>query len=245
MPAESRNVNDKSAHNAAPISAHAVEFASSPLAALREGRLTRRFVQLFLGLTLYGASMALMIRSTLGLDPWDVFHQGLMEHTPLSFGVIVIIISGVVLLAWIPLRQVPGIGTVCNAVVIGIVVDATLLVLPAPESMALRIVFMVSGIVLNAVAGGAYIGARLGPGPRDGLMTGLVRRTGRSVRLVRTVIEVTVLAIGWLLGGTVGVGTVLYAVSIGPLVHIFLPRFTVPAPVASASALDERQRAVG
>jgi uncharacterized membrane protein YczE len=195
----------------------------------------RRLLQLFTGLAMYGVSLAMFIRAGLGLDPWDVFHQGLMEHTPLSFGTIVIIVSGVVLLAWIPLRQWPGIGTVCNSIVIGVVVDAVLFVLPAPDSMALRIVFLVAGIVLNAVACAAYIGARLGPGPRDGLMTGLVRRTGRSVRLVRTVIEVTVLAIGWLLGGTVGVGTVLYALGIGPLVHIFLPRFTVPAATPPAA----------
>jgi uncharacterized membrane protein YczE len=229
--------------HAAHDSTHHVDFASSPLAALREGRLVRRFVQLFLGLTLYGASMALMIRSTLGLDPWDVFHQGLMERTRLSFGTIVIIVSGVVLLAWIPLRQWPGIGTVCNSVMIGLVVDVVLRVLPAPDSSLLRIVFLVAGIVLNAVACAAYIGARLGPGPRDGLMTGLVRRTGRSVRLVRTTIEVTVLAVGWLLGGTVGVGTVLYALGIGPLVHIFLPRFTIsPDPAREARTRDDTRQ---
>ena len=203
------------------------ELASSPLAAFREGRLTRRLVQLYLGLALFGASMALMIRSDLGLDPWDVFHQGLVVHTSLSFGTIVIIISGVVLLAWIPLRQWPGLGTLSNAVAVGLVVDAVLLVLDRPSSLAVRIVFLVAGVVLNAVATAAYIGARFGPGPRDGLMTGLVRRTGGSVRVVRTVIEVTVLAVGWLLGGTVGVGTVIYALGIGPLVHVFLPRLTV------------------
>jgi uncharacterized membrane protein YczE len=212
-----------------------VSFASSPLAALREGRVARRLVQLYLGLILFGASMALMIRSNLGLDPWDVFHQGLVVRTPLSFGTIVIIVSGVVLLAWIPLRQWPGIGTVSNAVVVGLAVDGTLLVLPEPASLPVRTGFMVAGVVLNAVATAAYIGARFGPGPRDGLMTGLVRRTGGSVRVVRTAIEVTVLAVGWLLGGTVGVGTVLYALGIGPLVHLFLPRFTVPPEAAPAA----------
>ncbi|GAB3422816.1 YczE/YyaS/YitT family protein [Flindersiella endophytica] len=205
-----------------------VSFASSPLATLREGRLTRRFIQLYVGLVLYGASMALMVRSGLGLDPWDVFHQGVTEHTPFSFGTVVILASFVVLLAWIPLRQWPGIGTISNAIVIGLVTDAGLALLDQPKALALQIVFLVGGIVLNGVASAAYIGARLGPGPRDGLMTGLVRRTGRSVRLVRTTIEVTVLAIGWLLGGTVGVGTVLYAVGIGPLIHVLLPRLTVP-----------------
>jgi uncharacterized membrane protein YczE len=137
-------------------------------------------------------------------------------------------VGALVLLAWIPLRQWPGFGTVSNVVVIGLAVDATLAALPAPDAMPLRIGFMLAGVGLNGVASAAYIGARLGPGPRDGLMTGLVRRTGRSVRLVRTSIEVTVLVAGWLLGGTVGVGTVVYALAIGPLVHVLLPPLTVP-----------------
>lgn len=197
--------------------------------------LARRLTQLYLGLVLYGFSMALMIESNLGLDPWDVFHQGVAERTPLSIGVVTIVVGALVLLAWIPLRQRPGVGTVSNVIVIGLAVDASLWVLAAPEHLAIQIVFMVSGVVLNAVATAAYIGARLGPGPRDGLMTGLVRRSGRSVRLVRTGIEATVLAAGWLLGGTVGVGTVLYAVSIGPLVHLLLPRLNVPAAEPHAS----------
>ncbi|SDZ08340.1 Uncharacterized membrane protein YczE [Micromonospora pattaloongensis] len=189
----------------------------------------RRLVQLYTGLALYGGSMALMIKSGLGLDPWDVFHQGLAELTGLSFGTVVIAVGALVLLLWIPLRQRPGIGTVSNVVVIGLVVDAALAVLPAVQSWPLRIGFLVAGIVLNGVATGLYLGARLGPGPRDGLMTGFVaRRPQHSIRLVRTIIEVTVLATGWLLGGTVGVGTVLYAVSIGPLAHVFIPMFTVP-----------------
>jgi uncharacterized membrane protein YczE len=193
-------------------------------------RATRRLTQLFTGLVLYGASMALMIESRLGLDPWDVFHQGLSEATGLRFGWIVIIVGAAVLLLWIPLRQRPGIGTVANVVVIGLAVDAVLALLPTAEPIALRIAFLVAGIVLNGVATGLYIGARLGPGPRDGLMTGYVAlRPGRSTRVVRTVIEVTVLAVGWLLGGTVGVGTVLYALAIGPLAHAFIPLFTVPA----------------
>lgn len=197
--------------------------------------LTRRLVQLYLGLVLYGFSMALMIESGLGLDPWDVFHQGVAERTPLSIGVVTIVVGALVLLAWIPLRQRPGVGTISNVIVIGLAVDAALWALSAPDHLAVQITFMVSGVVLNAVATAAYIGARLGPGPRDGLMTGLVRRTGRSVRLVRTCIEVTVLATGWLLGGTVGVGTVLYALSIGPLVHMLLPRLTVPETERHAS----------
>lgn len=192
--------------------------------------MTRRLVQLYAGLLLYGASMALMIRAGLGLDPWDVLHQGLAERLPLSFGMVTIVVGALVLLAWIPLRQRPGVGTVSNVIVIGLAVDAALAVLPAPDAPALRVTFMLAGVGLNGVATAAYIGARLGPGPRDGLMTGLVRRTGRSVRLVRTSIEVTVLAAGWLLGGTVGVGTVVYALGIGPLVHVLLPVLTVPEP---------------
>jgi hypothetical protein len=190
--------------------------------------MTRRLVQLYAGLVLYGASMALMIRAGLGLDPWDVLHQGIAERLPLSFGMVTIAVGALVLLAWIPLRQRPGVGTVSNVIVIGLAVDAALAVLPAPEALALRVAFMLAAVGLNGVATAAYIGARLGPGPRDGLMTGLVRRTGRSVRLVRTSIEVTVLAAGWLLGGTVGVGTVAYALGIGPLVHVLLPALTVP-----------------
>jgi uncharacterized membrane protein YczE len=192
--------------------------------------MTRRLVQLYAGLLLYGASMALMIRAGLGLDPWDVLHQGLAERLPLSFGLVTIVVGALVLLAWIPLRQRPGVGTVSNVIVIGLAVDAALAVLPAPDAPALRVTFILAGVGLNGVATAAYIGARLGPGPRDGLMTGLVRRTGRSVRLVRTSIEVTVLAAGWLLGGTVGVGTVVYALGIGPLVHVLLPVLTVPEP---------------
>jgi uncharacterized membrane protein YczE len=192
--------------------------------------MTKRLVQLYAGLLLYGASMALMIRAGLGLDPWDVLHQGLAERLPLSFGMVTIVVGALVLLAWIPLRQRPGVGTVSNVIVIGLAVDAALAVLPAPDAPALRLTVMLAGVGLNGVATAAYIGARLGPGPRDGLMTGLVRRTGRSVRLVRTSIEVTVLAAGWLLGGTVGVGTVVYALGIGPLVHVLLPVLTVPEP---------------
>ncbi|GAA1895727.1 membrane protein YczE [Asanoa iriomotensis] len=191
-------------------------------------RLPRRLVQLFVGLALYGASMALMIEAALGLDPWDVFHQGLAERTGLSFGTIVIIVGAAVLLLWIPLRQKPGIGTVSNIVLIGLGVDLTLALLPTPSALAVRITFLVLGIVLNGVAGGLYIGARLGPGPRDGLMTGWVaRRPGRSIRLTRTVIELSVLGVGVLLGGTVGVGTIAYALLIGPLNHVFIPLFTV------------------
>jgi len=205
--------------------------------------MTRRLIQLYAGLVLYGVSLALMVRAELGLDPWDVLHQGLADRLPLTFGQVVIVVGALVLLAWIPLRQRPGLGTISNVIVIGLAVDAALAVLPPPDPMAWRITFLVSGVVLNGVATAAYIGARLGPGPRDGLMTGLVARTGRSVRLIRTSIEVGVLATGWLLGGTVGVGTVLYAIAIGPLVHLLLPRLTVPdRPERAVSAAGPASR---
>jgi uncharacterized membrane protein YczE len=194
-------------------------------------RLPRRLTQLFAGLVLYGVSMGFMIESRLGLDPWDVFHQGIAEHTGLSFGTVTIIVGAAVLLLWIPLRQKPGIGTVSNVVVIGLAVDGALAGLPTPDPPAARIAFLLSGILLNGVATGLYIGARLGPGPRDGLMTGYVARRGghASIRRTRTVIEVAVLAVGWLLGGTVGWGTIAYALAIGPLAHITIPLFTVAA----------------
>jgi uncharacterized membrane protein YczE len=190
----------------------------------------RRLAQLYAGLVLYGASMALQIRAGLGLDPWDVLHQGVADRTGLSFGTVVIITGAVVLLAWIPLRQRPGLGTISNVFVIGVAVDAALAVLPHAGSAPIAVAMLLAGVGLNGLAGGAYIGAGLGPGPRDGLMTGLVRRTGGSIRVVRTTIEVAVLVAGAALGGTVGIGTVVYAVSIGPLVHALLPRLTVAAP---------------
>jgi uncharacterized membrane protein YczE len=200
----------------------------TPLQQLRAGRTTRRLVQLAVGLTLYGVSMGMMVRSGLGLDPWDVFHYGIAQHLPVSFGTVTIIVGAAVLLLWIPLRQWPGLGTVANVVVIGLATDATLALLEAPDLMVARAALLLGGIVLNGLAGALYIGSQFGPGPRDGLMTGLVRRTGRSFRLVRTSIEITVLAVGWLMGGVVGLGTVLYAVLIGPVVQVFLPIFTVP-----------------
>jgi uncharacterized membrane protein YczE len=201
---------------------------------LRAGRLGRRLPQLYAGLFGYGFSMAMMIKASLGLDPWDVLHQGLTRYLPVSFGTVTIIIGAIVLLLWIPLRQWPGLGTVSNVLVIGLAADFGLWVLPEPQSLAARIAFLVVAVVANGLAGAAYIGSHFGPGPRDGLMTGLVARTGGSVRLIRTGIEVTVLAIGFMLGGTVGVGTVLYAIAIGPLVQFFLPlvsvRLSPPTP---------------
>ena len=191
-------------------------------------RLVRRTSQLFAGLVLYGISMAFMVESGLGLNPWDVFHQGLSETTGLSFGLVVILVGIPILLIWIPLRQRPGFGTIANLVVIGFVVDGALALLQPGESLAMRITYLVTGIALNGVATGLYIGSKLGPGPRDGLMTGMVGRFPRlSIRLVRTGIELLVLGIGFLLGGTVGIGTVAYALAIGPLAQLFIPAFTV------------------
>jgi uncharacterized membrane protein YczE len=177
---------------------------------------------LLLGLIGYGFSMAVMVRAGLGLDPWDVFHQGLSLKTGMTIGTASAVVGVAVLCAWVPLRNRPGIGTVANVIVIAVTVDAGLAILPTPTSLPIRIAMMVGAVVLNAISTVLYIGAGLGPGPRDGLMTGLVVRTGLSVRLVRTSIEATVLAVGWLLGGTVGVGTVLYALGIGPLVQFFV-----------------------
>jgi uncharacterized membrane protein YczE len=193
----------------------------------------RRLGQLYAGLVLYGASMALQIRAGLGLDPWDVFHQGVAQRTGLSFGTVVILTGAVVLFAWVPLRQRPGIGTISNVIVIGLVVDATMALLPEAGSAPVAVTMLLAGVGLSGLACGAYIGAGLGPGPRDGLMTGLVRRTGGSIRVVRMTIEVAVLVAGAALGGTVGVGTVVYALSIGPLVHVLLPRLTVASAHAT------------
>jgi len=207
-----------------------------PRPTLRGRRLPRRLTQLYAGLALYGVSMALLVRSGLGVMPWDVLHQGLARHLGWSLGTVTIAVGALVLLAWIPLRQLPGVGTVSNVVVIGLAVDGTLAVLPAPSALAARVAFVVAGVLLNAVATAAYIGVHLGPGPRDGLMTGLVRRTGGSVRLVRTSIEVAVVVSGWLLGGTLGLATVVYALGIGPLVQLLLPRLSLtPAVQVGAS----------
>lgn len=182
----------------------------------------RRVCQLSAGLVLYGASDALLVLAGLGLDPWDVLHQGLARDTGLAIGTWSIIVGAAVLLLWIPLRQLPGIGTLSDAVVIGLVLNATVSLVPAPHGWALRALTLVGGVVLNGVATGCYIGAGLGPGPRDGLMTGLAAR-GHSLRVVRTAVELSVLSIGWLLGGTVGIGTLVYALGIGPLAHISIP----------------------
>jgi uncharacterized membrane protein YczE len=202
-----------------------------------------RLPQLWIGLVLYGLSGALQVRSTLGLDPWDVLHQGISKHTGLAIGTVLIIVGAVVLLFWIPLRQWPGLGTLSNVVLIGISMNVSLDLLPHVSALGWRIASMLSGVALCGVATGMYIGANLGPGPRDGLMTGLVRRTGRSVRVVRTGLELTVLFTGWLLGGTVGIGTVVFALAIGPLAQIFLPLFDLDRRFARR-APDELVEAV-
>ena len=177
---------------------------------------------LLVGLTGFGFSMAMMVRAGFGLDPWDVFHQGMTRHTGMTIGIASAVVGVVVLLAWIPLRNRPGIGTVANVIVIAVTVDAGLALLAPPSTLPVRIAMMLGAVLLNAISTVLYVGAGLGPGPRDGLMTGLVVRTGLSVRLVRTAIEASVLTGGWLLGGSVGIGTVVYALGIGPLVQLFL-----------------------
>jgi uncharacterized membrane protein YczE len=201
--------------------------------------LPRRLAQLFIGLALYGLGIALQVASGLGNDPWDTLHQGLARQTGLSIGAWIIIAGALVMLLWIPLRQRPGIGTVSNVALVGVFADLFLWLLPDPHGLPLRSAYLVAAILVGGFATGCYIGAGLGPGPRDGLMTGLAAR-GHSVRVVRTGIELTVLLLGWLLGGTVGVGTLLYAVTIGPLSHAFLPLLTVktkPAPATAAASL--------
>ena len=188
-----------------------------------------RLIQLYAGLLLYGVSSSLLVLAGLGLDPWDVFHQGLSRTFGLAIGTWAILVGVVVLLLWIPLRQKPGVGTLSNVVLVGLTMNVVLGHVHAPHALSVRVACLVCGVLLNGVATGAYIGAGLGPGPRDGLMTGLAAR-GHSIRVVRTGIELAVLVTGWLLGGTVGVGTVVYALAIGPLAHVFVPLFARGRP---------------
>jgi uncharacterized membrane protein YczE len=197
--------------------------------------LARRLTQLYAGLVLYGVSASFILLAGLGNDPWDVLHQGLSRQTGIGTGLWVDIMGALVLLAWIPLRQRPGLGTISNVVVIGLVVEAMLAAFPPAHGLGLRIPLLLAGVVLNGMATGLYIGASFGPGPRDGLMTGIAAR-GHSLRAVRTGLEITVLALGALLGGTVGIGTLVYALAIGPLAHVFVPAFATdidPAPAAA------------
>ena len=192
----------------------------------------RRIPQLLAGLALFGFGSGLMIQSQLGNPPWDVFHEGFSLSSPLSIGIAAIATSFGVLLLWIPLRERPGIGTLANAVLVGVFIDLTVLGVATPAGLAMRIALMVGGVVLVGIGSGMYIGVRLGPGPRDGLMTGLAKR-GISITAARTGVEAAALGVGWFLGGTVGLGTVLFAVAIGPLVEFFLPRFDVGPPVVT------------
>jgi uncharacterized membrane protein YczE len=198
-----------------------------PIAQLRAGRLGRRLPQLYAGLVLYGLSIAIMVRGHLGVAPWDVLHLGLAKHLPISLGEALVIVSFAVMVLWIPLREVPGIGTISNAIVIGVTADLFLRVLGRPDELWLRGLLTVGGVTICALATAMYIGAQLGRGPRDGLMTGFARRTGLSLRLVRTLLEVTVVVIGLLLGGTAGLGTLLYALAIGPLTQLMLPAWII------------------
>lgn len=209
--------------------------ALGPVEQLRAGRLGRRLVQLYLGLALYGVTLAMVLRATLGNAPWDVLHQGMARHLPMSVGTAIVVASGLVLLLWVPLREKPGLGTVSNALVVGVVADLALAVLDGPDGLLPRALLLLGGVALNAVATAMYIGAQLGPGPRDGLMTGLHRRTGLPLGLVRTGIEGSVVVLGVLLGGTLGLGTLLYALAIGPLTQLLLPWCVVELPASAAS----------
>jgi uncharacterized membrane protein YczE len=199
---------------------------------LPRDRAAERLGRCIFGLALFGIGVALLIGSDLGAAPWDVFHTGVSELTGIPVGTVLILTGVALLLLWIPLREQPGIGTILNAIEIGLVVDLVLPMLPSTDVLVARIAMMIGGILLIAVGSGFYIGAGLGPGPRDGLMTGLVRR-GLSIRVARTGIEVTVLVIGVLLGGAIGIGTAVFALSIGPLVGHILPRFTLGVPAAT------------
>lgn len=215
----------------------------TPREQLLAGRLPRRLTQLVAGLVLYGFTMALMVRAKLGNDPWDVFHQGLSARIGLSFGTVVILVGVVVLLLWIPLREMPGLGTVLNTILIGVAADVALHLISTPSDLPGRIAFAVAGILGNGVATAMYIGAQLGPGPRDGLMTSLHRRTGWPIGVVRTGLEVTVVVVGLLLGGVFGIATLAYAALIGPLVQVLLPRFIVAVePVRAVRPFRQRDR---
>jgi len=206
-----------------------------PIDQLKARHLPQRLLRLLLGLWLYGVAIALMVKGALGASPWDVFHLGVALHVPLSLGTVIVIASLAVLLAWIPLRQMPGLGTLANTLLLGPFADINLALLGAPSGWALQIAFMLAGVLACGFATALYVGAQLGPGPRDGLMTGLARRSGWSIRRVRTLIELTVLAAGVALGGTVGVGTVVFALGVGPVTQFFLPYLVVrlDAPIAA------------
>jgi len=194
-----------------------------------------RLARCVAGLLMCGLGFGLLVQADLGLDPWDVFHQGMSEHTGLPIGTVAILTGFVLLLVWIPLRERPGIGTVLNAVLIGSTMDVLLPRLPDPANLPEKWVMLLAGIAIAGVGIGLYIGAGLGPGPRDGIMTGLARRRG-TIRVVRTGIELAALAVGWVLGGSVGIGTVVFAVTIGPVVQLSLATFSLPPRVSPPAA---------
>jgi uncharacterized membrane protein YczE len=198
--------------------------------------LTRRVVQLLIGLFLYGIAIALMVRAGIGLSPWDVLSQGVSLKTGIPFGLVTNLVGLVVLAFWIPLRQRPGLGTILNVLLVGPSAQLGLDLLPQQTELWAQVLFFAAGLALLAVATGLYIGPRLGPGPRDGLMTGLHARTGRPIWAVRTAIEVTVLLIGWTLGGNVGLGTLVFALAVGPLCSLTLPFFAIRLPKDAATA---------
>lgn len=196
----------------------------------------RRVIQLLLGLVLYGAGCALTVQAGLGVDPWTVFAQGLSIRTGIGIGWVTNILGFLVLLLWIPLHQKPGVGTIANILLVGTSMQAVIWLVPPISGLVAQVGALLGGILLVAVASGLYIGARFGPGPRDGLMTGLNARLGWPIWVCRALVEVTVLVIGWVLGGTVGIGTVLFAALIGPLVHIALPLLDTARPPRVAAA---------
>jgi uncharacterized membrane protein YczE len=198
-----------------------------PVAQLRAGRLPLRLTQLYVGLVMYGVSLALMVRGDIGLAPWDVLHSGVTRHLPITLGQAVVLFSFVVLVLWIPLRERPGIGTISNALVVGFSADGTLALMDRPDAMVWRVALMIGGVLLCGLATAVYVGAQLGRGPRDGLMTGLHRTTGLSLRLVRTGLEVAVVLIGLALGGVLGIGTLVYAFTIGPIAQALMPYFLI------------------
>lgn len=204
---------------------------------------SRRIAQLVAGLFLYGVAIALMVRAGIGVGPWDVLTLGVVAHTGWDYGLVTNLIGAVVLLLWIPIRQKPGVGTVLNVLLIGPSASIGLALIPQQTVPWMQGLVFACGLALLAVATGLYIGARLGPGPRDGLMTGLVRRTGWKVWIVRTGIEVSVLSVGWLLGGQVGVGTLAFALLIGPMVNVTLPFFRVPETRSARPARPTRPAA--
>jgi uncharacterized membrane protein YczE len=202
------------------------------MSSMKLARPAGRLINLFLGLVLFGVSMAMLVEAQLGLIPWDVLHQGISRHTGWTLGTTVIVVGFVVLLLWIPLRERPGFGTLSNVVVIGLVLDQTVRLLPTPSGLAPRIALVAGGIALNAFATLLYLNARMGAGPRDGLLTGMIRVTRLPPGVLKVAIEVSVVAVGWLLGGTVGIGTIAFALSVGPVIQVL-------GAVVPALALDE------